>query len=363
MKKILSLFIVIAVLITVSSCAKYKPVKSTKEESQVIMTMSFGDKEYELKYELYRALFLNNKSDVDGGDSSVWTGPDRAVYIDRINEIIIESAAKIFAAFYICEVGADFDPYSSEADKLVEKYVEESVEGTDEVPGFGTYDAYLAYLKSVNLNYSAQDTVYRYYIALDKISEYYAGSTDTEDGTDEIGAHIDASIDLVRNFYYSQDFKRVLYAYFSENTEKDVDSIRDRMIDAANGDIDDVRMIIGQNTATPGNEITTGLFLPSNSFENELYDSIGAAAFSLGSREVSEIIDVKNTGSSALNGRYILYILEKSEGDFEKYYSQIRNAYLNDVMGQMLKAHTKALADSVSLAPGYSSLNHAGISM
>lgn len=362
MKKVLSLFIAVAILAAATSCAKYKPVKSTKEESRTVMTMSFGDEEYEIKYELYRALFLSNKSDVDGGDSSVWTGPDRAVYIDRINSIIINNAAKIFAAFYICEVGTGFDLYSSEADKLVEEYVENSVDGTDELPGFGTYDAYLAYLKSVNMNYSVQDTVYRYYIALDKISEYYAGSTDDSTDSESSDAHLSAPIDSVRSFYYSQGLKRILYAYFSENTEKDVGKIRSEMISAADG-IDDVKMIIGKNTATPGNEINTGLFLPANSFENELYDSIGASAFALGEHEVSEIITVSGTGDSAIDGLYILYVLEKSESDFEKYYSQIRIAYLDDIMGQMLTAHAKALADSVKFSSEYSSVNHAGISM
>ncbi len=371
MKKILAILLAAILLISSVSCSDYEPVESTAEESKVVMTMSFGGEKYEIRYELYRALFLNNKSAVDGGDPSVWSGADKATYINKINELIISDAAKIFAAFYVSGAGAGFNVYSSKADNLVEEYVKESVEGSEEVPGFGTYEKYLSHLKSINLNYATQDLMFRYYIALEKISEFYAGTTEatTPDGEEVLNANIETTVDGVRKFYYSNDFKRVLYAYFHEETEyfkkneTTPDAFREKLILAAEEGDDAVKRIIGQSTATPTADIACGLFIPKNSFGNDLFDTISAAAFALSDGEVSEIIKLKGTGESNLDGIYILYNIEKSEEDFEKYYSLIRIAYLDDVMGKNLHSHAATLEKSVEYTSDYSSINHAGISM
>ncbi len=365
MKKVLSLLIIVASLFTVASCAKYDPVKSTKEERRVIMTMSFGDEKYEVKYELYRALFLNHKSEVDGGDSSVWSGADKDRYINEINEIIKADAAKIFAAFYICDVGVGFDVYSSKADKLVEQYIEESVDGVGDNRGFDSYDAYLEHLKSINLNYSVQDMIYRYYIALDKISEYYGGVEDDKTTKDDETVHpyFDASVDAVRKFYYSDNFRRVLYAYFSDSTEKDPREVKEKMENAVKYGADAVKQVIGANTATPGNDIETGLFISKSTFNNPLNDEISSYVFALASGEVSDIVSVKNTGETALDGKYILFSQEKSEEDFERFYNQIRIAYISELMAELLNSHTAALEASAKFEDEYKSLSHANIAM
>lgn len=371
MKKILAILLAALLLISSVSCSDYEPVESTPEESKVVMTMNFGGEEYEIKYELYRALFLNNKSKVDGGDASVWSGADKATYIDKINKLIVSDAAKIFAALYVSGAGAGFNVYSSKADNLVEEYVKESVEGSDEIPGFGTYEKYLSHLKSINLNYATQDLMFRYYIALEKISEFYAGTTEdtTVEGEEILNANIETSVDDVRKFYYSNDFKRVLYAYFHEETEyfkkndTTPEAFREKLALAAEESVSAVKTIIGGSTATPAADITNGLFIPKNSFGNDLFSSISAAAFALSDGEVSEIITLKETGESNLDGLYILYNIEKSEADFEKYYSLIRIAYLDDVMGKNLHSHAATLEKSVKYTSEYSSVDHSRISM
>ena len=73
MKKILVLFIIVMTLMGLCSCgeSKYKPVPSTDEEARVVMTFSADGQSYQMKYELYRALFIGNKAIIDGGDDSV----------------------------------------------------------------------------------------------------------------------------------------------------------------------------------------------------------------------------------------------------------------------------------------------------
>ncbi len=361
MKKILSVLLIAIALLSAVSCSEYEPVKSTKEEKTVVMTMSLGDEEYEIKYELYRALFLNHKSEIDGGDLSAWTDPEN---INKINSLIIQDAAKIFSAIYICEVGVGFDIYSNKADKLVEEYIAQSVEGTSDGIGFGTYEAYLAYLKSNNLNYSVQDLIYRYYIALDKIGEYYAGTTDndTREEDDIVYPALNISLDSVRSFYYSESFKRIFYAYLPSKTEQDPSAIKLSMDEAKDQDLNQMRLAIAKSMTVPS-EISTGIFLPEKVFNNDLYDNIGIAAFALADGEVSELINIDNSGYADIDGTYILYAMEKSEADFEKYYGQIRSAYMEHCMGDMLTVHAAVLASNVKYAKGYSSVNHQGISM
>ncbi len=357
-----------ALMLTAASCTDYKPQKSTKEEKKVVMTMTIGKEEYEIKYELYRALFLNHKSEVDGGDSSVWSGENSHEYIDRINSIIISDAAKIFAAIYIADVGdTDFDVYSGKGDKLVEEYIEQSVEGTGGNVGFDSYEAYLAYLKSINLNYSTQDLMFRYYIALDKISEFYAGTPDnaSREEDDVVYPNIDPSVDSVRDFYYSDACKRVFYAYFPSNTDQDPQNVYRNALSALNNGsgIEEIKRILGGNSLTTGQEVEIGLFLPRSAFNNDLHDELSPAAFALSDGSLSEVIDINGTGDSSIDGKYILYSMEKNEADFEKFYAQIRNAYVENRMGEMLNSHAAVLASSAAFTKDYSSVVHNAIAM
>ena len=120
MKKILALFLLISTLFTMISCSKgkYEPVESTEEEKRTVMTMQIDGDEYEVKYELYRALFLNYKSSVDGGDSSVWSGDNKAQYVEKIDAMILDRITEIYSAFAICKrIG--FDVYSKDVEKKI----------------------------------------------------------------------------------------------------------------------------------------------------------------------------------------------------------------------------------------------------
>ena len=65
MKRIIATLLVLATILTVSACKKkanYDPIESTEEEARTVMTFVMDEKEYEVKYELYRAFFLTYKS-------------------------------------------------------------------------------------------------------------------------------------------------------------------------------------------------------------------------------------------------------------------------------------------------------------
>ena len=146
-------FIVLVMILLMSvpslaSCKKettYDPVPSTEEESRVVMTFTYGSKTYSVKYELYRALFLNLKDDVSGGDDSVWESDNKQEYIDRINTLIASRAAHIYGVFKVAsDLGIDL--YSDSVDDTIQEYIKDSVEGSDSLEGYGSYNAYLAAL-------------------------------------------------------------------------------------------------------------------------------------------------------------------------------------------------------------------------
>ena len=148
MKKITALLLLLVTVISLAACGqKYEPVPSTEDELRVVMTLKIDEVLYDVKYELYRALFLANRDTVDGGDRSVWSGESRNEYIAKINEIILDRASDIYGAIHAAKK-LGLNVYSSEADGIIEEYIRINVEGNgDSVTGHGSYDAYLEALK------------------------------------------------------------------------------------------------------------------------------------------------------------------------------------------------------------------------
>lgn len=365
MKKILSLALALITVFSLVGCNKYKPVRSTREESRVVMTVTVGGEEYDIKYELYRALFLNHKSTVDGGDDSVWSGNDAQKYIDEINKIIVSRASEIFAVFSLAEK-LGFKPFSKDVDKEITSRIEMSVDGNGgDVVGFGgDYDAYLASLKNQNLNYSVQTMMLRYSIMLEEINEYYLGFEDPAVGYVE-GEHSFTKED-VKSFYESDSCVRILHAFVGKNKMADakgrIDDIRDDII-AAESATDIALIIINRTTVVTsdvlkGKEVS-GIVIGENTISYGVYDEYRDAAFALNPGEVSEVIEI--AGSEP--GYYVIYALEKNSEHFELCYESIKNAYLDNVIGNELGKLADEAAGTVEYTKKYSDIDHKNITM
>ena len=218
MKKITALILILSLAFILISCGEneYPPVESSALESRVVMTIDFEGKKYEVKYELYRALFLNKRETIDGGDLSVWSGENKAEYIEKIDTLIKKDAADIYSVLHIADrIGIDV--YSDEFDDIVSEYIELSVEGgnygNQSIEGFeGNYDSYLESLKEMNLNYAVQDLLLRYSIASEKVFEYYAGY-ESEFIEELVQGELEYTIDDVKAFYNSDESVRVIRAH------------------------------------------------------------------------------------------------------------------------------------------------------
>lgn len=363
MKKIIPFIIVLSLCLSLFSCAgDYKPVKSTAEEQEVMYTLAIDGEKYEVAYELYRALFLQYKSKVDGGNADVWSGEQKDEYISRIDEIILGRVADIYAVFHLCDkVGIDV--YSDVVEETIEDYIKVSVEGGSidgmAIAGFdGDYDAYLAHLKASYMNYSVQTLLYRYSIAYLMLEEYYADKVSGEDS-------VSYTREDVRNYYDSDECVRVLEAFLSTTTETDklintperARRLRDGV--AQQSDEYDVGTYMISNTLS-GEGLRDGMMIGKYSLDPAYYADLTAAAFALAIGETSEVVEVI-TGKS--NGYYVLYRAEKSGEHFEKCYEEIEASYILNLIGSDVAHTSETLIASISKTDAFASLDRAAISM
>ncbi len=363
MKKIISLLLALTSLFLLTACAKYKPIRSTDEEAETVMTLSFEDEDYEVPYELYRTFFLNHKSEIDGGDSSVWTGPEKQKYIDAIDAIIIPEICDIYSVFHLCKK-ADIDVFSSVVENSISDYIEASVDGgtVDDmiIEGHGgDYDAYLARLRELNMNYSVQEILFRYAVCSELLDVYYYDKN-TGDGA------LKYTREDVKKFYESNDCARLIYHFFDLSTPLNkeinntarIDKIFNGVKDRA-GDEDAVCTYLISETMI-SEELRNGMIIARHNLDPVYYSELTSAAFKLDMHTVSDKIELS---SGAVEGIYLLYKTEKSASHFEQCYSEIEIAYTQNYIGEMLATTKNALASSARKTEALTSRDYSSIKM
>ena len=376
MKKIIAIILMLAAVLSVTACAKkYPAVESTDEEARVVMNMSVNGKSYDVKYELYRAFFLTYKDQVDGGDSSVWSGESKDEYIAEIDAIIIDRIAEIYSAFALCEkIG--FNLYSSDVEKKIRENIKISVEGgsygSSTLEGYESYDDYLAALKSMNLNYSVQTLLIRYAIAVDAIDTYYIGtaSSDDVDASITLGA-LEYTEDDVRDFYFSDDCVRVLRASFRKEISytplERAEKLRDSLLAAAESkdsfeekEAEVFTAIVRSGLYANTAEIKNGYVIGRYNLERSYYGAMTDAAFKLEEGEVSDPIEVV---SDVENSYYVIYRTYKSEEHFEDNYESIKYIYLMNYVGEISHGVALELKSTVIYTDVLKSIDHSTIGM
>ena len=362
MKKLISLLIILSTLLCLTACNKYEPVPSTEEESRVVMTLSLDGKKYEVKYELYRALFLTYKSYVDGGDSSVWSGDNKGEYIEKIKAMIVSRITDIYAALHHAQT-LGIDMYSSSVNSQIKEYIKLSVEGgvygDQTIVGHGSYDAYLESLARSGMNYSVSELIYRYGIAIDLITEHYAGTLN-EMGTALEGGALEYTEDDVKSFYNSDDSVRYMSAFvqsvYPGAYERAV-ALRNAMLAKAGND-EAVAITIISNSLSSAVDVKRGTLIGRYSLDEENYGAITKAAFSTSLSSVSDIIEI-TAGDEP--GFFILYPIAKTDEHFEENYADIALTYVENEIGKKLLDVQTALTESVGITSVLESLDYSTI--
>jgi hypothetical protein len=356
MKKILLLVLAVLCLSLVScSDDKYEPVESTKEEARVVYTMFLDGEKYEVKYELYRMLFLNSKSIVDGGNPSVWDSAEAGEYIERINGIIYERAAEIFSVFHFArELG--INPYSAAVNDKIYEYIVLSVEGNGGgVKGHGSYESFLLSLKDRNMNYSVMELLLRYSIVYSYIAEEYEGVEDEVLG--RLPGNIEINRDEVFSYYMSDECARILQMVCAD--ESKMAEHRSRL-SAKKTDKERALYIIRQSTALHTDCIVdkevSGVIVGKYAQDAMRFGEYTEAALSLSGGQIGEVFEI--------SGEFYLAIgLEKSEEHFDRCYDAVRQSYIDNEVGKRLENTKLALIDTLEATGEYSQIQHALISM
>ena len=367
MKKITVFALILSFMLALTSCGeeKYPPKESSALESQVVMTISLDDKKYEVKYELYRALFLNLRESVDGGDRSVWSGENKAEYIEKIDALIKKRVTDIYSVLHIADkVGIDV--YSKDFDKAVNEYIKVSVEGgyygNQIIEGFdGDYEKYLESLKEMNLNYAVSDLLLRYSLASEKVFEYYAGY-EGEFLEELVQGKLEYTREDVQSFYNSDGCVRVMRAYLPKAyfSKARAQEIRDTIVEKANyGDEDVAKYIIG-TTSTAASEITDGEIIGRHNLDEVYYSELEAAAFALAYFEVSEVIEVSSANE---DGYVILYKTVKTDAHFDKCYDYVKSVYVQNEVGKIIDTAAEGMLANIIEASMLATLDRAQISM
>ena len=270
--------------------------------------------------------------------------------------------AEIYSVLHLAkDIG--FDPYSSMADERVKEYIVGAVEGDENQLGHGSYDKYLESLKKNNLNYSVATLLLRYAMAEEAIFKYYRGEVDPVKG--QLDGEFEYTEKEVEDYYYSNDCRRILQAYFQTDvkTPKEIAEYRAHL-SSFDDDLALAAYIIGSTMATEGDLIkdgkVSGITVGKTELHANEYADYVSTIFSLEAGELSEAVLVEN---SSADGYYIIYALEKNADHLESAYSDIRNSYLDNVLGGVLKNISKALVESVSYTKEYSAIDHNNISM
>ena len=370
MKKLISLFLILISILALASCGggDYPPVKSNDVESQTVMTISLEGKKYEVKYELYRALFLNLRESVDNGDSSVWSGEKKDEYIEKIDTLIKGSVTDIYSVLHVAKkVG--IDPYSKDFDKLVKAFIEVSVEGgyydEDKIIGFdGDYDKYLASLKEMNLNYSVQDLIIRYQLASEKLFEYYAGYLHGEFIEETVKGALEYTAEDVKAFYESDECVRVLTLYLPKAnfTKERAEQIREDVIEASTYGDDAVAtlMINRGNPAIAASEVFRGSLIGRHNLDSAFSGDMENVAFALSPFGVSEVLSV-NDGYE--DSYVILYRALKSDTVFEENRNYFTSEYVQNEIGKIIDTAADAMEESLTVSELLFELDRSNISM
>ena len=360
MKRIITLFLVIATTLSLVACQKYEPVESTKLEATPVATLSYGKENYKVKYELFRAMLLSAKETVSDGDLTRFDGEKGAALLEEARAVALDKIYEIYTAFALCDA-LKINLYSKDVDKKVEESIEISIEGGyaengQAIEGLGSYEAYLENLKLFYANYAVQDLLIRYSYGVSALLSYYRGTYDSYGNQSAEGAitYTDSQI----TDFYNSDSTRRLFIVFTQKDAEDASALRDK-IAAQAGDAMVSAYLLGHTTASEA-DAKDGIVIGEYTLDAINYKEVTEAAFALNEGETSEIIPALKDGEA---GYFILYRAQKSAENLEEIRKSVAKNYVENEIGKRLAEAKAALAESAQFTDFYKGLVLSAISM
>jgi len=362
MKKIISailLFGILASLCLFTACSggsTYEPVESTEEESRVMMRLSLDGETYEVKYELYRALFLNCASDYsDKGEGFFDTDEGKAA-ATKINETVISLITDIYAALHLARSIGE-DPFSKAVDNRILELIADDV-NNDHYGG--DYDKYLADLAAMNMNYAVQELLLRYQIAYDAVLDHYVGSIDVDNPTEDMteGA-LEYTKDDVLSFYNSDECVKVSIITLNGKLPlEDVEKIRNNIASKPT-ESEALSYAVSCTLSDPG-DIFKGALIGSESIDYAFFSEVKEEAFALSLNETSKVIKISYGTTPEY---WVLYRTDKTEDYYNECYSDIEDAFVSHKIGMIIASVKEKLSASAEKTEIFEDIDYSEIKM
>lgn len=339
--------------------ARYAPIASSKTDATVLLRAD-GD---EMRYELFRYLFLSRHTDYDGGDPARWDAEDGAALWETARAATVRQMCDIYATFRIAS-RYGIDPWGDDMDNRIGEYVTADIDGGwingVSVTGCGSVDAYVARLAENYLTDAVNRLLYRQVLTLgdlyDQIVNRYAeGTVPVTDAMLTMFLAGDTCIHYNQVYLPDSAFGGDRSATRSRAKE-----IRRDM--AAATDYDGLiragfrYSYADDNSLAPVSVLEGGLWIGKYSFDSTYSAALTSALFTLRPGEISEIVETSD-------GCYILYGMEKT-GDLPQDrdgYETIRALYLKEIYCREIAEMTDAMVSGLTVTDAFKRLTPQGL--
>ena len=309
--RLFTLLLIFALMLSLVSCEKYKPVSSSKEEKATVFTVNG---KYEAPYELYRFVFLNTLR--AQGNAEGWDEAKRAEVFSVCDAAARKEIARVYTVLSLCdEYGVD--PYGKEIDKKVSASVTEAIDA--EEIGYETKDNYL---KALYESYMT-DSVFRFYLRLNFAEEMLAKAM-------QLASFVSEDADTVKAYFKSESTVRATWIYvpygsaaYENFTKEMLDELVKNAKEASDADFVATAQQYLQTLYMP-DELAEGFYFGKYQLDS-YFEKLTETAFALSEGETSDLI---HSG----DGVYVVRRLPKDEAyiDNAENLELLREYYLLD---------------------------------
>ena len=309
----LAVFLLLSLFLALGGCSAYRVEKSTARQAEIVLHAG----EHDIAFEVVNFFYHNYKTVIDGGDDSVWDGPDAETYHQRLWQRAVEASCELYAIFD-CAEDFGLDPYG----RMMEDQMDEAIKAI--IDSYPTRRDYIAHLESLYMT----DTVYRLmmrsYLCQQYLLEYSDGVASVSDEKLLAFCEDPEVINtLCLTVYFAKD-SDTAYRWAQERA----DLIRAALTDVVTDD--DFRAVAKKYATTYTQEMEYGTYMTLREFRRlcgdpSLSPSIGYTTDALFDTESFLVIrcipknfDTIRENPEVVRSCYLQYLIENKAADLEE---------------------------------------------
>lgn len=298
-KRLISLFLVLAALILTSCSSGIGPIRGKGDEQKVFMTVDDADVYYEeIRYLAANYIKSATDEEIESDD-----------FEEKLTDFVMKNAKKNAVLTALCEE-YEITPEKKEIADAVQAKIDSMAEEA------GGKDAYIKQLEANAMT----DHCLRYYLALEEMRSLL----ETELYKD---GRIKADDETVLQYINSDNFIRTWHVYIGNDDGDDVEAnyavAKDVLAQLEDGA--SMKSMIGRYSEDYTMTTLDGVYFTRGEFDKEYEE----AAFALGIGEISDVVETSS-------GFYVIQRLEKEDAYIEKNFESLKLRYLYVMLDNIL---------------------------